>query len=132
MPTAKSSPAFPADSLAWYDKLIATIPEIERKGVSLPYTAVNGNMFSFFSPSGAVGLRLPAEAREAFLKKHKTTLMEQHGAVMAEYVTVPPSLLKKTSTLKPYLEASYAYAQSLKPRGAQKGKATPRKKTSRK
>jgi hypothetical protein len=135
VPTAKALPALPPEALAWYDKLIATLPEIERKGVSLPYTAVNGNMFSFLSPSGAAGLRLPVEARETFLKKHKTTLMEQPGAVMAEYVTISASLLKRTSTLKSYLEISYAYAKSLKPKGAAKKpttkKANARKKTAR-
>jgi hypothetical protein len=39
-------PDIPADRLALYDKLIATMPEIERKGAANPYTSHNGHMFS--------------------------------------------------------------------------------------
>ena len=52
------------DTLALYDKSIATNPQIERKGVKLPYTFVNGNMFTFVSASGIVALRLAPGARE--------------------------------------------------------------------
>jgi hypothetical protein len=42
MPAAKK--ITPNEAL--YDKLIATIPEIERKGDANPYTSLNGNMFT--------------------------------------------------------------------------------------
>ena len=32
-----------------YDRLLATHPQVERKGKTLPYTAVNGHMFTVFS-----------------------------------------------------------------------------------
>lgn len=123
MPTQKPQPTFPPEALAAYEALIATVPGLERKGVSLPYTSHNGHMFSFLSQAGTVALRLPAEVREAFLKKYKTTLAEAHGTVMKEFVAVPALLLKKPEALKPYLEASYAYAKTLKPK-----KSAPRKK----
>jgi hypothetical protein len=34
----------PADRLARYDLLVATLPGVERKGVTVPYTSVNGNV----------------------------------------------------------------------------------------
>src|SRR5687768_16632268 len=73
---------------------------MERKGAPMPYTSVNGHMFSFLTPTGTLALRLPAEKRNAFLKKYKTKLCEQHGRVLEEYVEVPDSLLKKTQELK--------------------------------
>jgi TfoX/Sxy family transcriptional regulator of competence genes len=63
-----------------------------------------------------MALRLPVEAREAFLKKYKTRLCEQHGTVLQEYVEVPDSLLRKTRELKEYFDLSYAYVASLKPK----------------
>ncbi len=39
---------------------------------------------------------------------------------MKEYVTVPDSLLKNTKELQKYLEASYQYAQTLKPKPTKK------------
>jgi hypothetical protein len=47
--------------------------------------------------------------------------MEAHGATMKEYVAIPASLLEETDKLKHYLESSYAYIQSLKPKATKKG-----------
>ena len=40
----------PADRLASYERLISTLPGVDRKGATMPYTAVNGHMFSFLTP----------------------------------------------------------------------------------
>jgi|GEM_PF-733237 len=59
-------------------------------------------------------------------------LCEQYGAVMKEYVRVPASLLQNTRALAKYLDVSYRYACSLKPKPttkkttAKKGKAARR------
>jgi hypothetical protein len=133
----KSVPKAPAESVALYDALLATNPEIERKGATMPYTSVNGNMFSLLTPDGTLALRLPAGDREAFLKRHETTLCEQYGVVMKEYVRVPPSLLRDTRALAKYLDLSYRYACSLRPKPttkratAKKGKAARRKRGAR-
>jgi TfoX/Sxy family transcriptional regulator of competence genes len=120
--TTKDQSAMPQQSLALYDKLIKTNPAIERKGVRLPYTSFNGHMFSFLSEEGVVALRLPKDEREAFLKKYDAVLMEAHGAVMKEYVAVPERLLKKTAELKKYLDLSYEYVKTLKPKPQKKSK----------
>src|SRR5580658_8514940 len=92
----------PPEKLKLYEKLVATIPEIPRKGAAVPYTSLNGNMFSYLHASGAMALRLPEGEREKFLAKYKTTLFAAYGMVQKEYVTVPDSLLANTSKLKPY------------------------------
>jgi hypothetical protein len=116
MPAAKK-PDIPADKLALYEKLIATHPEIERKGAANPYTSLNGHMFSLLlGPEGRMALRLAEKDREAFLKKHKTALYEAYGAVMREYVAVPDALLKNTKLMEKYLGMSYSYVKSLKPK----------------
>ncbi len=120
MSAQKKSP-IPAEKVALYEKLLATQPEIERKGADNPYTAVNGNMFSLLlSPEGRMALRLPKEEREQFLKKYKTTLFEAYGAVMQEYVAIPDALLTRTKELQKYLAVSYAYAKTLKPKASKK------------
>ena len=110
------APKAPAESVALFDALLATNPEIQRKGATMPYTSVNGNMFSLLTPDGTLALRLPATEREAFLKRYDTELCVQYGVVMKEYVRVPPSLLKNTRELAKYLGVSYRYACSLKPK----------------
>jgi len=115
--SSPKKPDIPADKLALYDKLIATHPEIERKGAANPYTSLNGHMFSLLlGPKGVMALRLPEDEREKFLKKYGTTLYEAYGAVMREYVTVPDALLKNTKALEKYLAISYAYIKTLKPK----------------
>jgi hypothetical protein len=46
----------------------------------MPYTSLNGHMFSFLTKTGKLALRLPEPERDAFLKKYKTTLCEQQGS----------------------------------------------------
>lgn len=116
--TASSFP--PPEKIALYLKLIATISGIERKGATMPYTSLNGNMFSFIDKHGSCGIRLPEREREEFLKKYKTKLFETHGTVLKEYVTVPDDLLKKTAELKKWFEVSYAYAKTLKTKATKK------------
>ena len=108
------------DNLALYEKLVATNPKVERKGATMPYTSVNGHMFSLLTKQGYLILRLPEKQREAFMKKHKTGPVMQYGAVMKEYVEVPPALLEKTKELQKVFAASYAYVSSLKPKPTKK------------
>jgi hypothetical protein len=105
-----------------YDKLIATDPEIERKGATMPYTSHNGNMFSILNKDGSMGLRLPQDEIEKFIKKYKTKLQSQYGIVQKEYVVVPDELLKKTKELKKYLDLSFAYVKTLKAKPTTKKK----------
>jgi len=103
-----------------YEKLIKTIPGLARKGAANPYTSMNGNMFTLLHQSQTLALRLPEPQRSEFLKKYKSRLFEAYGAVMKEYVTVPDLLLEDTQALKKYLQASYEYAKTLKPKATKK------------
>jgi hypothetical protein len=115
MAKAKES-KIPPEKLELYDKLLATHPEIDRKGDVHPYTSLNGHMFTYLDQTGTLGLRLPKEEVEAFLKKYKTTLFESYGVVKKDYVTVPDSLLKNTKELKQYLNLSFEHVKMLKPK----------------
>ena len=114
------SPNVPADRLELYDKLVATHPEIKRKGAANPYTSLNGHMFSYLNEKGSLALRLPKSEREKFLEKYETTLFEAYGTVMKEYVTVPDALLGNTEELTAYLNMSYDYIATLKPKPTKK------------
>ena len=94
------SPEEYAERLELYDRLVATNPAVQRKGATIPYTSLNGNMFSYLGKSGELALRLPADALQGFLKKYKTSLCQQYGVVQKEYAMVPSKLLQKTQELK--------------------------------
>src|SRR6478735_12450148 len=127
MPAKKELTTY-ASKLAIYDKLVATNFSIERKGDTMPYTSLDGNMFSLLGKDGSLGFRLSKEDREEFLDKYKSGLMEQYGAVMKEYVLIPDKLLNSPKELKKYFERSYAYAKTLKPKPTSKTKAAKKKK----
>lgn len=120
MATAKKS-SIPAAKVELYDKLIATHSEIERKGANNPYTSMNGNMFTLLNPpKGELAIRLPEAERDKFIRKYKTKIFEAYGAVMKEYVAVPDGLLANTKELAKYLDLSYEYAKTLKPKPTKK------------
>jgi len=125
---AKKEAGSYANKLAIYEKLVATNPSIERKGDTMPYTSLKGNMFSLLGKDGSLGFRLSKEDREEFLAKYKSGLMEQYGAVMKEYVLIPDQLLNSAKELKKYFDLSYAYAKTLKPKPTSKTKAAKKNK----
>jgi hypothetical protein len=115
----KAAHAHP-EKLAFYEKLVATNPKVELKGATVPYTSLNGHMFSYISKDGKLALRLPKEPREEFLQKYKAKLCDAYGRVQPEYVEVPGSLLAKTSELSRFFQLSFAYVSSLKPKKTSK------------
>lgn len=119
MTTASISPE---QRTAFYNKLVENHPDAERKGDTVPYTSLNGNMYSYLSKDGFLALRLGKDDREAFLEKYNTTLVYSYGVIQKEYVTVPDSLLQNLSEIKPYFEKSYRYVNSLKAKPATKAK----------
>jgi hypothetical protein len=109
-------------NLALYEKLLATVPGVERKGDTVPYSSHNGHMFTYLSKAGVMALRLPETDREGFLEKYAARLCTQYGIVQKEYVEVPDALLQKPKELKTYLEISFAYVSGLTPKSAAKKK----------
>ena len=58
MSTAKKNNV-PPEKLELYEKLVATNPDIERKGASVPYTSLNGNTL----PQDQLRIRLEPQAQ---------------------------------------------------------------------
>ena len=104
------------EKIVWYKKLVGLHPASVLKGDTVPYTSLNGHMYSYFNKEGFVALRLPDPVKATFLEKYDTTLVTAYGIVQKEYVVVPDSLLAKPEELLPYLETAYNYINSLKPK----------------
>jgi hypothetical protein len=119
---AKAKYPGPEDKLALYEELVATLPDVKRKGAKNPYTSHNGHMFSFLDETGAVSLRLPKDERGAFLEKYNTKQSFQYNTVMKEYAVVPDAMLEDIAGLAKYIAMSLAYVDSLKPKPTTKKK----------
>lgn len=108
--------AGPPDRLGLYERVVEATSGVERKGATMPYTSRNGHMFSFLDPTGAMALRLPADAREEFVARYGAELAVQHGRTMQEYVAVPGDLLERTDELQAWLARSHDWIGTLKPK----------------
>lgn len=62
----------PADRLAFYDAVVATIAEVDLKGATTAYTSRNGWMFSFLDGVGEMSLRLSAADRDEFFSIYES------------------------------------------------------------
>ena len=108
------------EKLAFYDKLVATNPNFERKGKTMPYTSANGYMFSQLNKAGEIGIRLPKESGKKFMEEHDATVFKSYGAVMKDYVLIPEKLYDNIDLLAAYLDESYRYVMSLAPKESSK------------
>jgi hypothetical protein len=116
MAKATNQPSIPAKTLAAYEKVISKLEGIERKGATMPYTSLNGHMFSFIGQDGSVALRLPADLREEVMRTHSAKPCMAHGVVMKEYIIIPDDLLHNTRVISKYFKLSHSYVELLKPK----------------
>jgi hypothetical protein len=105
-----------------YAKLVALHPHAELKGDTIPYTSLNGHMYSFLSKDDEVTLKLPEPEKTKFIDLYKTRLAVNYGVVQKDYVVVPDALLRKPDELAPYFVMSYDYVSTLKPKPTSKSK----------
>ena len=71
-----------------------TISAIKLKGNSIPYTSLNGHMFSYLDRDGSMALKLPKQELDIFIEKYKTDFHRAYGIVQKDYATVPIRCLK--------------------------------------
>lgn len=103
-------------ALEAYEAMVSARPGIDRKGKKIPYTSMNGNMFSFLDGNGTICLRLSGDDQANFIKTFKTPPVEQYGKRMKEYVSIPDEMLSDAESLAIWFDRSIACAQSLKPK----------------
>ena len=104
------------EKLEIYDQLVAKCERFQRKGKTMPYTSANGYMFSLLNKDGELGIRFSKEVQEKYIKEFKTNIFKSYGAVMKGYILIPDSMLEDLESLSFYLNESYDYVMSLKPK----------------
>ncbi|WP_420315729.1 hypothetical protein [Ekhidna sp.] len=106
-------------TLQLYSALLATVG-LEQKGKNMPYTSMNGNMYSFVAKEGYVAIRLSEEDKQEFMDKYNAGPAISYGATMNGYVHVPDDVLKRTQELSEYMKKSNEFAKTLKPKPTKK------------
>ncbi|MCB1336965.1 MAG: hypothetical protein KDK10_05755 [Maritimibacter sp.] len=98
------------------ERLAAAVPGLQVKGKAMPYLAVNGNMFAFADPEGALCLRFSEAERAQLAAEFGTGPVEQYGAVMRGYVALPEAVIADTARLQALFAACLDHARQLKPK----------------
>ncbi len=73
-----------------YERMVSSHPDAVCKGDTVPYTSLNGNMYSFLSKDGFVGLRLPEKERVKFLDKFRELPLSGNMASATERICDRP------------------------------------------
>lgn len=107
------------ETLRLYSQLLASVG-LEQKGKNMPYTSMNGNMYSFVAKEGYVAIRLSEEDKSAFMEKYNAGPAISYGATMRGYVHIPDEVLHNTKELSVYMKKSHAFAKTLKPKPTKK------------
>ncbi len=104
------------ERLKLYDDLVARCPRFDRKGKTMPYTSANGYMFSLLNKAGEIGIRFSKEVQKKYIEEWETTIYKSYNSIMHGYVLIPESMLENLDNLAKYLDESFDYVMSLKPK----------------
>ena len=102
--------------LAAFDAMIAAVPGVERKGATMPYTSINGNMYAMISKANVIGIRLGKDDLARFMAAGGRPFEGTPGFINKEYGGVPAAMLGETKALRTWFKASHTYASGLKPK----------------
>ena len=99
-----------------FDTMIAAVKGVERKGKSMPYVSINGNMFGMINHASVIGLRLANRDKAAFLLIGGTQFEGTPGYINKDYLGVPSPLYGDSKALQTWFRLSYTYASKLTPK----------------
>ena len=103
------------DILEIYDKIIASLPNITRKGKATPYTSTNGYMFTFITKEKELAMRFSHKQIEDIISQGGSEVM-QHGKLVKDFVLIPRSWLVDSTRIAELVMNSFDHTNSLKPK----------------
>lgn len=106
----------PTEALEAYEAAVAAAGIGPRKGAKMPYTSLNGHMYSFLDANGVVAVRLSDDLRASFAEGFGAAPVKQYGGVMRGYVSVREALLADTEGLAKWLAAARDWIATLPPK----------------
>ena len=99
-----------------YDELVSKCARFKRKGKTMPYTSVNGYMFSLFNKANEIGIRFSKEVQKKYIEEYNTTIYKSYNAIMRGYILITKEMLEDLNNVVKLLNESYDYAMSLEPK----------------
>jgi len=119
MPAGHQYPG-PAEALEKYIAVVeAAGVDTDVKGAKNPYTSRNGHMTSFLADD-AMAIHLSKELTEEFRSQYDSGDVEQYGATMRGYSSVPDDLLADTAAMAAWFDRSWEWIGTLPPKPTKK------------
>lgn len=122
MTARKPTSAAPEAETRLYAAAVAATEGCELKGATMPYTSINGNMYSFLGKNGVVAIRLGEAERVKLGQSGGEPYVHESGAAMKEYMSLPSSILADGKSAAGWLTRSLAFAATLKPKATARSK----------
>lgn len=106
----KTNPAV----LTAFDRMIAGVEGVERRGATMPYVAVNGNMYAMINKADTIGLMLSDKDFATFISTYNAKPFESiPGLQTKNFVAIPPTMYVDLRTMQMWFKLGYAYAARL-------------------
>ena len=122
MTARKPSSAAPETETRLYVAAVAATEGCELKGATMPYTSINGNMYSFLDKNGVVAIRLGESERAELGQIGGEPYVHESGAAMKEYMSLPSGILADKRDAAVWIGKSLAFAGTLKPKATARSK----------
>ena len=103
------------EAIAVFDRMIKAVNGVERKGATMVYCSVNGNVYAMINKASVIGLRLSPEDRNSFVLSGGTAFESVPGFPTKDYVTVPRSMYDNDKALHTWFRLAHTYAERLPP-----------------
>lgn len=97
-----------------YDSLLAQLPEMQRKGKSVPYKSINGHMFTLVNKDGELGTRIGEKRVKEMQASGEAEQFRSHNANMRGYIKLSDTMLKDTKRCLAFFEEAQAHVLTLK------------------
>ena len=99
-----------------FDTMIAAVKGVERKGKTMPYVSIYGNMFGMINHASVIGIRLADRDKVAFKLAGAMPFEGTPGYINKDYLGVPAALYGDSKALQTWFRLSYNYASKLTPK----------------
>ena len=90
-----------------FDTMIAAVKGVERKGTTMPYCSINGNMYAMISKADIIGIRLNDNDLKAFLLVGGRPFEGVPGFVSKEYGAVPAAMMADAKLMQTWFRLSF-------------------------
>ena len=102
--------------LAAFELMLGGVEGVERKGATLSYVSLNGNMYAMVSKREVIGILVEASDWKSFELAGGTPFEAVPGIPLKGFGAVPVSMFKDRLQLQSWFRRAHAAAEKLPPK----------------